>query len=548
MADNSGLTQLFSRSAPPMNIGMGSSWRPLHLFNLYRFTLASLFILIYQLNSGSLPPPLGMLWPKLFYLTSVAYLAFSLVAIVFIFKRHPHFHWQRNIHVLSDIVFITILLYSSGGVASGLGMLLIVTIAFASMLSGGREPLLFAAIASLALLSEETLAFLTLSGASISYPQAGILGIALFTTAIIAHVLARRARESEALAAQRSLDLANMAQLTEYTIQQMRTGVLVVDHDTRVRLINSAAWRLLGSPMVPTHSPLAQYCPELKTQLEQWKQGELGLGSTLSPSRSNHELLPQFLKIGTDKPGGTLIFLEDASVATQQAQQLKLASLGRLTASIAHEIRNPLGAVSHAADLLAEAPELSEADQRLTEIIKNHTQRINTIIEDVLRLGRRDKSHSEQFELAPWLDEFCSEFLQGEGQEKGAIRWLCKEDALQINFDPVHLRQILTNLCHNGLRHAADAPNPRVELIAGSQNDDWGCLDIIDHGPGIPEEARSHIFEPFFTTESRGTGLGLYIAQELAVCNNRAKLRYEPNQDFNSRFRLHFAKQRKTIE
>ncbi len=547
MADSRSLSLLFSRSAPPMGSGVDKTWRPLRFFNLYRFTLAALLILIYHLNGGALPPPMGMMLPKLFYLSSLGYLSFSLLAMVFIIKRRPSFTWQRNIHVLADIAFITILLYSSGGVASGIGMLLIVTTAFASMLSAGREPLLFAAIASLALLSEETLAFLTLSGASISYPQAGILGIALFTTAIIAHILARRARESEELAAQRSLDLANMAQLTEYTIQQMRTGVLVVDHESRVRLINSAAWRLLGSPMVPAHSQLAQYCPELKSQLELWKQGQLGLGSTLSPGHSNHELLPQFLKIGIDNPGGTLIFLEDASIATHQAQQLKLVSLGRLTASIAHEIRNPLGAISHAADLLAEAPEHSEADQRLTEIIKNHSQRINTIIEDVLKLGRRDKSHGEQFELAPWLDEFCSEFLQGEGQEKNAIRWRCKGEALQLYFDPVHLRQILTNLCQNGLRHAGNTPNPKVELVADSQNEEWGYLDIIDHGPGIPEEARSHIFEPFFTTESSGTGLGLYIAQELAVCNH-AKLRYEPDEESCSRFRLHFAKQRTTIE
>jgi two-component system sensor histidine kinase PilS (NtrC family) len=523
------------------------TWHPLQLFNLYRFALATLFIVIFHFNDGALPPPLGILLPKLFYLSCISYLGFSLLATVFIIKHRPNFIWQRNIHVLVDIGFITTLLYSSGGVASGVGMLLIVTIAFASMLSTGREPLLFAALASLAVLGEETLTYITQPAAHTSYPQAGLLGFALFTTAIIAHVLARRTRESEELAAQRSLDLANMAQLTEYTIQQMRTGVLVVDHDTRVRLINSAAWRLLGSPMVPAHIQLAQYCPELSTQLKRWRQGNLERGSTLTPSRSNHELLPQFLHIGNDTLSGTLIFLEDATVAAKQAQQLKLASLGRLTASIAHEIRNPLGAVSHAAALLAEAPELSAADLRLTEIIKNHTQRINTIIEDVLRLGRRDQSHGEQFELAPWLEEFCTEFLQGENKEKSTISWLCKEETLQIHFDPVHLRQILTNLCQNGLRHAANAPSPRVELVASSQNEDWGCLDIIDHGPGIPEEAHSHIFEPFFTTESSGTGLGLYIARELAVCN-QAKLRYEPTEDINSRFRLHFAKQRKTIE
>ncbi|MDH5785902.1 MAG: HAMP domain-containing histidine kinase [Chromatiales bacterium] len=546
MSTNTALSRLFSRSAPPMSIGVESTWRPLHLFNLYRFTLSSLFILIYQLNDGAFPPPLGMMLPKLFYLASLSYLIFSLLAMVFIAKRKPSFSWQRNIHVLADIVFITALLYSSGGVASGMGMLLVVTVAFASMLSAGREPLLFAALASLMILGEETLAFITLSGASINYTQAGILGIALFTTAIIAHILARRARESEALAAQRSIDLANMAQLADYTIQQMRTGVIAVNKNSRVELINSAAWRLLSSPMVPTHSMLELYNPELDQLHKQWLQGKLSSGTTLSPQH-DCELLPQFQYIGDNHSAGTLIFLEDASATAQQAQQLKLASLGRLTASIAHEIRNPLGAVSHAADLLAEAPELAVADQRLLAIIKSHTQRINTIIEDVLKLGRRDQSHGELFHLSVWLENFCTEFLQGHGVPAEALQCRMNTPESSIFFDPNHLRQILTNLTQNGLRHASSASNPRVEIVAGSQDKEWGYIDIIDHGPGISEEARSHIFEPFYTTEPGGTGLGLYIAQELASCN-QGKLRYEPNEEHPSRFRLHFPKQRRTIE
>lgn len=540
-------SQLFGKNAPSMGDSVDKTWRPLRFFNFYRFTLTALFILLYEMNSGDLPPPLGMMWPKLFYVTSLGYLGFSLVAMVFIARRSPSFSWQRNTHVLTDIGFITVLMYASGGIASGLGMLLVVSVANASMLSTGRGPLLFAALASLAVLAEESYSYLTLSDALISYPQAGILGFALFATAIVAHILARRANESEKLAAQRGLDLANMAQLTEYTIQQMRTGIVVVDTEQRVRLINSAAWRLLGSPLVPTQSLLGQYSPELQQQLLQWQQGELTPGTTLSPTQSNHELLPQYLRIGTDKPDGTLIFLENATTATQQAQQLKLASLGRLTASIAHEIRNPLGAISHAADLLAEAPELLKADLRLTTIIKKHTLRINTIIEDVLKLGRRDESRPEQFDLTPWLREFCEEFLHGEGENISVIHLHSEEEALPIYFDPNHLRQILTNLCHNGLRHAAEAPHPKVELIAGSLDEVWGYIDIVDHGPGIPEAERANIFEPFYTTESQGTGLGLFISQELAACN-QARLSYETSPEVHSRFRLHFTKQRTTIE
>ncbi len=547
MAESRSQPRLFSRSAPPIGDSVERSWRPLRFFNLYRFTIASLFVLLYDINSAAPPPPLGMVAPKLFYGTSLAYLALSLLAMIFIARRSPNFAWQVNAHATTDIVIITLLIYSSGGVASGVGMLLVVSIAFASMLSVGRSPLLYAALASLAVLAEQTIALLTQSGVAISYPQAGTLGIALFTTAIVAHVLARRVRESEELAEQRGLDLANMAQLTDYTIQQMRTGVIVVDDDSRVRLINGAARKLLGNPEAPLQAPLADYCDALQRQLFEWQQGLMAPDIALSPIHSHHELLPHYQAIGSGEQGGTLIFIEDAAEATQQAQQLKLASLGRLTASIAHEIRNPLGAIGHAAALLAEAPELSEADQRLTSIINDHTRRINTIIEDVLQLGRRDSSHLEQFALAPWLAEFTVEFLRGEGAESDAMQWRCAEEGLQLFFDPNHLRQILTNLCHNGLRHAADAPDPRVELVAGSIDEEWGYIDIIDHGPGIAEEQRGHIFEPFFTTESTGSGLGLYIARELAVCN-QAQLRYLPDEDSRSRFRLHFAKQRTTIE
>lgn len=540
------LTHLFGSDAPPLNHSQGDNWRALRFFNLYRFTLAALFILLYEVGEGLPPPPLGMFLPQLFYYTSIAYLAASLLAMVALARRHPRFNWQRNVHVLIDILFISILMHASGGVASGVGMLLVISIAYASMISTGRGPLLFAAIASLTVLSEHTYALLTLSDARTSYPQAGLLGITLFATAIGAHVLARRARESEALAAQRGLDLANMAQLTEYTIQQMRTGVIVVDAQGMVRLINSAAWQMLGAPVIPGDAPLAHYSHELEQALLIWQHGQREGRTTLTPSGSPYRLLPQFVTIGGDQHLGNLIFLEDVNAATTQAQQLKLASLGRLTASIAHEIRNPLGAISHATELLHEAPGLESADQRLLVIIKKHSERINRIIEDVLMLGRREHSHGEQFILAPWLANFVEEFLQAEGEQTEVIFCHC-EGALPINFDPNHLRQILTNLCHNGLRHASESPAPRVELYCGEIDEEWGFLDIVDHGPGISAEQLTQIFEPFYTTQGKGTGLGLYIARELAD-GNHAYLLYEPDEEGHSRFRLHFRKQRQDIE
>ena len=523
---------------PAQKSDYAKTWRPLRFLNLYRFSLAALFILLH--HTGETPPPLGIANPGLFYHTSLAYLAFSLVAMYPLSRRQPQFMLQLVIHILADVIFITVLMHASGGIASGVGMLLVVSVANGSMIAGGRTPGFFAAMATIAVLIEQAYTELTHSEANINYPLAGMLGITLFTTAILAHVLARRARESEALARQRSVDLANMAQLTDYIIQHMQTGVMVVDPDNRVRLMNSSAWHLLGTPMTPPNAQLQQYSTELQQQLQGWKVNPGNAARPLHIAGNPLELLTQFMCIGQHRTDGTLIFLEDAATTTRQAQQLKLASLGRLTASIAHEIRNPLGAISHAGALLAESPELDPNDARLTEIIREQSQRINTIVENVLQLGRRDHRQDEDFTLKAWLEKFLQDFQQAQPGAEDAIQLQVEPEDLVVHFDPNHLHQLLNNLCQNGLRHAAAAETTiKLRLIAGTIGEDHGYLDVIDAGPGIAEESRVHIFEPFFTTEPKGTGLGLYLARELAVCN-QAQLRYEPTATKESRFRLLF--------
>jgi two-component system sensor histidine kinase PilS (NtrC family) len=245
------------------------TWRPLRFLNLYRFALAALFVLLYKL--GELPPPLGSAAPGLFYNISLTYLGFSLLAMYPLLRQKPNFLAQLYGHILADIVFITLWMHASGGVSSGVGMLLVVSIANGSMIAAGRLPGLFAALATIAVLLEQIYSQFIPSVSSVNYSLAGLLGITLFTTAILAHVLARRAKESEALARQRSIDLANMAQLTEYIIQQMQTGVLVIDPDSRVRLMNGAAWYLLGTPLRALPAPLPQLSRELNQLLQTWK-------------------------------------------------------------------------------------------------------------------------------------------------------------------------------------------------------------------------------------------------------------------------------------
>ncbi len=511
------------------------TWKPLRFFNLFRFLIAGLFLQFYLM--GPLPPPLGHGDPKLFFHASLLYLAFGVASMVAMHYRRPRFSWQLYTAVAADIVFLTLLMHASGGIGSGLGMLLVISVANASMVTEGRTARLFAALASIALLVEQTYAVMLPSPKiGFSYPHAGMLGATLFATAILAHVLARRARESEALAAQREVDLANMAQLTGYIIQHMDTGVLVVDAGDRVRLMNTAARTLLPHPPSDRDDTIGGICPDLGRRLAAWQQHR-HVNPTVSQI-GDHEVLPRFAAIGSTGDAGTLIFLEDATRAAHQAQQLKLASLGRLTASIAHEIRNPLGAISHAAQLLGESPKLEKADARLVEIILQHSQRMNTIIENVLQLGRRDRSRPTRFVLLPWLERFLAEFRQATASSEANVFITAHTPEMEITFDPNHLHQILWNLCQNALRHAGRAPGEaRVELEYYPGQTGHPIIEVHDFGPGVPASVQRHIFEPFFTTEAGGTGLGLYIARELAECN-QARLRYQFTTDGGSRFRL----------
>lgn len=520
----------------------GNHWAALGYLAIYRLLLTGLLVGLHLL--GATPQTFGGLFPKLYVIATFGYLAAALLAALAVHQRLLSYRTQVDLHLFADIVFITLLMHASGGLGSGLGMLLVVSVAAGGILGVGRSAILFAALATLAVLVEQSLLLLNtpphIAREAINYPQAGLLGATLFTTAALAHTLAQRLRATEALATERGVDLANMAQLTEYVIQHMQTGVLVADAAGQVRLVNTTARHLLGlGDHTPDDTLLKDVAPALHKLLLAWRAGERPEVDTIEDSRSGRKLLPRFMPIGSGSD--SLVFLEDASDANQKAQQLKLAALGRLTASIAHEIRNPLGAISHAGELLKESPALPPEDQRLLRIILDQSKRINAIIESVLHLGRRDRTRPERIELAGWLRHFVEELRLHAGCQPGDIH-LTAEDELEVDFDPVQLHQILWNLCLNGLRHAAAAPAPRLELRLDHSGDDiW--LDIRDHGPGIPPEVAEHLFEPFFTTEGKGTGLGLYLARELAE-SNRALLLCLPPPDGGARFRLLFARNR----
>ena len=525
------------------------TWGPLNFLNLYRILISGLFVTFYF--SGSPFPQLASHNVHLFYGASGGYLISALAFGLMIRLRKPDFNLQIHIQILSDIIFTTLLMHASGGVQSGLGTLIIISIAGGSIVIRGRHSLLFASIASIAVLYEgyyNSLENTYLEGSSL---QAGILGVTFFITAIITHFVAKHIRESEALALKHSVDLANMSQLTEHIIQRMQTGIMVIDQYNRLRLINESAWHMLGMPSVVNNPYLSALNKDLNASYKNWQIDNETVSYPLPLSPEYPSLLPRFAQLSQEENSATLIFLEDASAMSREAQQLQLAALGRLTASIAHEIRNPLGAISHAGQLLAESPNMDDADLRLTQIIADHSKRVNTIIENVMQLGKGNQSYPQLVELNSYLESFINDFITGNLAQKNDFLIELEDDDIQIRFDPSHLQQILTNLCENGLRHteanSQSAEKYKIEFHASiSKNNNRPYLDIIDHGSGIDEETAAHIFEPFYTTAETGTGLGLYISRELAECN-QAHLTLLQNKNQGSCFRLTFSDPRRQM-
>jgi two-component system sensor histidine kinase PilS (NtrC family) len=484
---------------------------------------------------------LGSSFPDLFSTTIVVYMGFVVSSgLLLYWHTHPA-DQQVQFSLVTDILAITLLTHASGGISSGLGLLIAISIANGSLLMGGRLALLYAALASLAVLTEQVYAQLNNLFSDTAYTQGGLLGITFFAVALLAHGLSHRVKETERLARQRSLDLANMAQLNEFVIQHMHTGVLVVDRDGKIRLINETARELLGIAKDEAGQPLSNATPELALLVSNWHRNPHTPQTAFRPQRGGADLKPQLTLLGTDASSGTLIFLEDTAQVSEQAQQMKLASLGRLTASIAHEIRNPLGAISHAGQLLAESPQLSRGDQRLTEIIKDNSIRVNDVIETVLQLSRRERARPEFLWLSSWTEQFVDNFCRSRMVDPGLFKVEIGIIDFQIQADPRQLSQVVSNLCDNALKFSSvQGISPHIRLEGGLElGRSRPFLDVIDNGPGIPVENARQIFEPFFTTGAKGTGLGLYIAKELCEIN-KIDLKYVPAVSTGSCFRLGF--------
>ncbi len=527
---------------PPIDI----NYPLLRIYSYYRLALSSLLLLMFSANLA--PNILGQDHSSLFINTATGYTVINALVLIALWqKRFEPSPQQIFTLLLFDVVALALFVHASGGLGSGLGFLLLVAVAAGGIFLHTQLCSALAAFTTLLILAE------TLYSSGPEGPQnrsmftAGVLGALIFSCALAFNYLSTKLRLSAIEAANQAAHAAHLEQLAHLIIERMQTGILVANQTGKVELINHSAENLLSWPTTE-QSPHLSDIPELEERLQLWQQHPDSRAPSFKIDSSSHEVRLRFADLTldtnqTEQPNNpdTLIFVEDARSLHREAQHLKLASLGRLTASIAHEIRNPLGAISHASQLLEESPDLNHADQRLTEIIKTNTERVNQIIENVLQLSRRRPTQPEQLDLQAWLQQFIHDYQENNDCHLELLNHnSC--DSIQTKIDTSHLSQVLTNLTDNGLRHSQQSIgeakisyelgiNPKTQLP---------YLNVIDEGEGIAEDSLAHIFEPFFTTEATGSGLGLYLSKELCEANH-ANLNFQRTHDNKSCFRIDFA-------
>lgn len=488
-----------------------SLWRTFDYFSYYRLTVASVFVIgglfFERVTDPANDRPLFV---------QVA-LVYWLVALSFVLTRK--LRWASldrmlTVQVTIDTLALTLLMYASGGHSSGLAVMLIVVVAGAGLVGQGRLSVFYAAMATLAVLAEQAYRTVYVAGDAAGFVAVGIISIGFFATAISARLLAQRVIAHQEIARRRGIDLDNQLRVNERIIRDMQDGVLVVDAGGCILQFNPQAKSLLGSKLAVAEF-VADVSAPLTSRLEIFLSGQGDAHAVVASAVGQAAIRARFVR---PAEGGTiLVYLENLERMQAQAQQIKLAALGRLTASIAHEIRNPLAAISHAAELLQEERR-GETLTRLARIVRDNTQRIDRMVKEILELGRRDRAEPEPLNLSGFLRGFVEEFCIHDQTPQDILR-IDDAPGLTLVFDRAHLNQVLWNILTNSLRYCSRADGS-ITLRTGSADSGSRVeIHIVDDGPGIPAEVRTRVFEPFFTTHSKGTGLGLYIARELCEAN-----------------------------
>ena len=482
------------------------------LFNYYNFYKVIIGLLLFGMSFTEPNFVNQFRFPELYQLLTLSYLLFN-IALLFLFRFT--FKTSPNAIFASlsiDIILLHTLFFSAEGISGGLANLIIISVAAGNIIIRGRIGLSFAAMATLLTFAVESERFLTGLNTTSDIPGIGLIGTMYFASAYILQYLSIRISQSEILVKQQEQDLRELEKLNHQIIQSMRTGIIVCDRSGKIKLINQACKDLIAL------SESEQLPKQILDRIELWQSTPTMRTTPFKVNQNSPLVQANFTRIQLDGGSEILIFIDDTRKMSQQAQQLKLASLGRLTASIAHEVRNPLGAISHATQLLAESDNLDDSDKKMTDIIQRHSKRVNQIIENTMQLSRRSEPAIKDILIKTWLEKIVSEYNL---QQTPPVKLTIEQPAAAAHFDPDQLEQVLINLIDNGIRHGTkENSNASLEIkLAIKEDKQQSYIDVIDQGAGVPEESVLHLFEPFFTTESQGTGLGLYLSREICEAN-----------------------------
>ena len=516
------------------------SWQSLRLFIYYRLALwvvlCAFFFISIRFNT------LEIRSDDLYIGVLLTMIGINIVLIPLVREKYLAFRTFVGLNVLLDIGGLSLLIFiSTSGISSGLPLLMVPTLAAGASLLPGRIGLAFAATATLAVLTVMYYIQLFFPSSTAHYNLAAIIGILFFMVASISIKIARRANESEEAILERDQNLASLAQMNEQVIDRMESGVIVVgDEDGRIRLLNQSAWRLMGDPVIQHPIALSEFSSDLYTSYSVWRKRmdnrpyQHGAANAHAP-----EYEARFVAIGSSTKSSTLIFLDDLGERGKRVQKEKLASLGRLSASIAHEIRNPLSAIRHSSQLLHEVEDLAEGDKRLVSIIDTQTKRINRIIEDILAISKPEATVIETFHLSTWLEKAIAEYRESFLQDGNQLELDFPKILERVAFDTNQLRQVLWNTLNNAQKHAKGGETGVAITVTGGFAGDarYANINIYDNGTGIDATEQKQLFEPFHTSSPSGTGLGLYISRELCI-NNGGSLEYIQQKNTGSCFRI----------
>lgn len=477
--------------------------RLLRYYSFYALLLSLMLIVLDSLDTTN--SIVAAADPNLFLFANTAYVFWSVVMLVFSSSRlstHPQYAVS---FFFGDITLLIIMMQASGGLESGFSNLILVPMLISNLLVTQSLGYAVAAWTTIAVIYTQHIIPWSFEEKEVF--TSGLYGFFCFTLAFLTQTLSGKLNSTLDLTHIQAANISRLRKINKHVLFALPNAIIACDKNDQVLLSNEVAQQWFAcneGDSLP--SDLAYLLKGGMKQGYRFEHDGRHLILTQSPLTNSHE-------------GDYVLAIEDASHIAAEAQQIKLASLGHLTASIAHEIRNPLSALRHAAQLLAEAPELSKGDIKLTQIIEQHCMRINRTVEDILQISRRNHASVEVIKLKPWLDHFAEAFKQASA-EKFSLFINCDPNYL-VSFDPDQLQQVLHNICGNGLRYALlnNPTQAEIRITAKQHSDGSITLYLVDNGAGISEENQKKLFEPFFTTEHSGTGLGLYLCREICEAN-----------------------------